>query len=41
MKKIEKYVVFKYEDEAGFHYMVMDELPGKGHVYCSGGLHSH
>lgn len=27
MKKIEKYVVFKYEDEFGFHYMVMDELP--------------
>lgn len=29
MKKIEKYVVFKYEDEFGFHYMVMDELPGE------------
>lgn len=28
MEKIEKYVVFKYEDEFGFHYMVMDELPG-------------
>lgn len=28
MKKIEKYVVFKYEDEFGFHYMVMDKLPG-------------
>lgn len=27
MKKIEKYVVFKYEDEFGFHYMMMDELP--------------
>lgn len=24
MKKIKKYVVFKYEDEFGFHYMVMD-----------------
>lgn len=32
MKKIEKYVVFKYEDEFGFHYMVMDELPGKGPI---------
>lgn len=30
MKKIEKYVVFKYEDEFGFHYMVMDKLPGGG-----------
>lgn len=30
MKKIEKYVVFKYEDEFGFHYMVMDKLPGEG-----------
>lgn len=29
MKKIEKYVVFKYEDEFGFHYMVMDALPGE------------
>lgn len=28
MKKIEKYVVFKYEDEFGFHYMKMDKLPG-------------
>lgn len=28
MKKIKKYVVFKYEDEFGFHYMVMDKLPG-------------
>lgn len=27
MEKIERYVVFKYEDEFGFHYMVMDELP--------------
>lgn len=26
----EKYVVFKYEDEFGFHYMVMDKLPGGG-----------
>lgn len=33
MKKIEKYVVFKYEDEFGFHYMVMDELPGEGPIY--------
>lgn len=32
MKKIEKYVVFKYEDEFGFHYMVMDELPGEGPI---------
>ena len=30
MKKIEKYVVFKYEDEFGSHYMVMDKLPGEG-----------
>ena len=30
MKKIEKYVVFKYEDEFGFHYMKMDKLPGEG-----------
>ena len=29
MKKIEKYVVFKYEDEFGFHYMVIDKLPGE------------
>lgn len=28
MKKIEKYVVFKYENEFGFHYMVIDKLPG-------------
>lgn len=27
MKKIEKYVVFKYEDEFGFHYMVINKLP--------------
>lgn len=33
MEKIEKYVVFKYEDEFGFHYMVMDELPVKGPIY--------
>lgn len=31
MKKIEKYVVFKYE--FGFHYMVMDKLPGEGPTY--------
>lgn len=30
MKKIEKYVVFKYEDESGFHYMKIDKLPGEG-----------
>lgn len=30
MEKIEKYVVFKYEDEFGFHYMEMDKLPGEG-----------
>lgn len=29
MKKIEKYVVFKYEDEFGFHYMIIDKLPGE------------
>lgn len=29
MKKIKKYVVFKYEDEFGFPYMVMDKLPGE------------
>lgn len=33
MKKIKKYVVFKYEDEFGFHYMVMDKLPGEGPTY--------
>lgn len=33
MEKIEKYVVFKYEDEFGFHYMVMDELPGEGPIF--------
>lgn len=31
MEKIEKYVVFKYEDEFGFHYMEMDKLPGSHH----------
>lgn len=33
VKKIEKYVVFKYEDEFGFHYMKMDKLPGEGPTY--------
>lgn len=33
MEKIEKYVVFQYEDEFGFHYMVMDKLPGEGPTY--------
>lgn len=33
MEKNEKYVVFKYEDEFGFHYMKLDKLPG-------GGLHT-
>lgn len=33
MKKIKKYVVFKYEDEFGFHYMVMDKLPGERPTY--------
>lgn len=33
MKKIEKYVVFKYEDEFGFHYMKMDKFPGEGPTY--------
>ena len=33
MEKIEKYVVFKYEDEFGFHYTVMDKLPGEGPTY--------
>ena len=33
MKKIEKYVLFKYEDEFGFHYMKMDKLPGEGPTY--------
>lgn len=33
MKKIEKYVVFKYEDKFGFHYMVMDKLPGERPTY--------
>lgn len=30
---MEKYVVFQYEDEFGFHYMVMDKLPGEGPTY--------
>lgn len=30
IEKIEKYVVFKYEDEFGFHYMIMDKLPEEG-----------
>lgn len=30
MEEIEKYVVFKYEDESGFHYMIGDKLPGEG-----------
>lgn len=33
MEKIEEYVVFKYEDEFGFHYMIMDKLPGEGPTY--------
>lgn len=33
MKKIEKYVVFKYEDEFGFHYMKIDKLPGERPTY--------
>ena len=33
MKKIEEYVVFKYEDEFGFHYMKIDKLPGEGPIY--------
>lgn len=33
MKKIEKYVVFQYEDEFGFHYMKIDKLPGEGPTY--------
>ena len=33
MGKTEKYVVFKYEDEFGFHYMKMDKLPGEGPTY--------
>lgn len=33
MKKIEKYVAFKYEDEFGFHYMKIDKLPGEGPTY--------
>lgn len=30
MEKTEKYVVFKYEDEFGFHYMKIDKLPEEG-----------
>ena len=33
MEKIDKYVVFKYEDEFGFHYMKLDKLPGEGSTY--------
>ena len=33
MKTTEKYVVIKYEDEFGFHYMKMDKLPGEGPTY--------
>lgn len=33
MEKIEEYVGFKYEDEFGFHYMIMDKLPGEGPTY--------
>lgn len=33
MEKNEKYVVFKYEDEFGFHYMKIDKLPGEGSTY--------
>lgn len=33
MKKIENYVVFKYEDEFGFLYMKMDKLPEEGPTY--------
>ena len=33
MKKIEKYVVFKYEDEFGFHYMKIDKLPGGAYIH--------
>lgn len=33
MEKIEKYVVFKYEDEFGFHYIEMDKLPEEGPTY--------
>lgn len=33
MKKIEKYVMFQYEDEFGFHYMRMDKLPVEGPTY--------
>ena len=33
MENIEKYVVFQYEDEFGFRYMVMDKLPREGPTY--------
>lgn len=33
MGKIEEYVVFKYEDEFGFHYMKIDKLPGERPTY--------
>lgn len=33
VEKNEKYVVFKYEDEFGFHYMKLDKLPGEGSTY--------
>lgn len=33
MEKNEKYVVFKYGDEFGFHYMKLDKLPGEGSTY--------
>lgn len=33
MEKNKKYVVFKYEDEFGFHYMKLDKLPGEGSTY--------
>lgn len=33
MEKIEKYVVFQYEDEFGFHYMKIDKLPEEGPTY--------
>lgn len=33
MEKIKYYVVFKYEDEFGFHYIKMDKLPEEGPTY--------
>lgn len=33
MEKNEKYVVFKYEDESGFHYIEMDKLPEEEPTY--------